>query len=162
MDTGAPFSPTFWNRESLAGLTDACLDPVQLGSQYTPVFFVSLRSYPFLRSNQGAIFTLLRQMPGNLRGFALMVNNSAQYISPSIGGVTFRAMGSLAEGGHGRTVHAGAEYAGDRLWAGVSVDRTKVTGAAARLQVVTADNTAVAAGLNYRSDIGSGACPLSP
>lgn len=135
------------------GLGDASLGSVQLGSQYAPALWVSLRSDPFLRSNEGAIFTLFQQVPGNFRGFST-VNNSVQYISPAWRGITVRAMGSAAEGvAAGNTMHGGLEYNADRVYAGLSYDRTKVSGTAAGVPVrPNVHNTTVALGATYRFD----------
>lgn len=155
-DTGTQFNPVqFWSREIYVGLGNTSWGSLQLGSQYAPGTWVSLFTDPFLRSNQGAIFTLLQQTPGNTRGFVSTVNNAVQYISPAWSGVQFRLMGSAAEGvAAGNTAHASVEYRGaDRLYAGVAYDRTKITGAAAGAPALpNVRNETISAGLTYRFD----------
>lgn len=154
-DTGAQFNPAqFWSREAYVGAGDASFGSIQLGSQYAPALWVSVKSDPFFRANSGAIFTLLQQSPSNLRGFVAGVNNSVQYISPTLGGVTGRVMIGASEGTTpGRSEHASVEYAADRLFVGVSYDQTKITGAAGGTpSVAVVSNKTFTAGATYRFD----------
>jgi GBP family porin len=156
VDTGAQFNPaSFWSREAYVGLGDSNLGSIQLGSQYAPSTWVSLRTDPFVRSNQGAIFTLFQQVPGNLRGFNSTVSNTVQYISPSLSGVTARVMTGLGEGvTPGASWHGSLDYNVDRIYAGVSIDRTKVAGAVVgQPSVARVNNTTLTAGATYRFDV---------
>ena len=155
-DTGAQFNPvSFWSREAYVALGHSGFGSVQLGSQYAPSTWVSLRTDPFFRSNQGAIFTMFQQVPGNLRGFNSTVNNTVQYISPSIGGVTARFMGGASEGVlAGPSWHGSLDYSADRIYAGVSLDRTRVAGSTAGRPLASrVDNTTVTVGVTYRFDV---------
>jgi len=154
-DTGTQFSPgQFWSREAYLGIGQASLGYVQLGSQYGPGMWVSLKADPFYRASQGAILTLFQATPGNVRGFASTLNNAVQYATPTFAGFTARLMVTAPEGATpGRSTHLHLDYTADRLFAGLSVDRTKLNGAAAaQPAAATVDQTVVTVGASYRFD----------
>jgi predicted porin len=77
----------------------------------------------------------MQQNGGNKqRGYRLVQDNAVQYISPRLGGVTFRAIAGLSERtaaprdlGAFRGVHL--EYAGGPFYVGLSAENEKVAGA---------------------------------
>lgn len=98
IDTGALASTSsFFNREAYVGLSNN-LGSLQLGSQYSPAFWITTKVDPFQRSANAAILTLMQQNGGNRqRGYRLLQDNAIQYISPTFGGMTARALVGLSE-----------------------------------------------------------------
>jgi predicted porin len=136
VDTGAQGSPSsLFNRDSYVGLGSDTYGSIQVGSQFTPAFFITTKADPFQRSTNGAILNLMQQGAGNKqRGYRLVQANSVQYLSPSFGGVSARAMVGLAERTSapddlGAFKSGSVEYGGKQLYAGLSVEEEKVAGA---------------------------------
>lgn len=151
--TGALVVPTqVFSREAYVGLDSGQAGSLQLGSQYAPGFWLTVRADPFLRSNTGPFLSLLQRSPTNPRGFSGSVNNSIQYLSPALAGASVRVLYAPAEDSPGSFVGAGAEYSGERLWAGLALESGKLSaaslGAVGNARVF--QNTA--AGLSYRWD----------
>jgi predicted porin len=132
VDTGANTSATqFWNRETFVGLSSKRFGAVQLGSQFTPAVFSSARIDPFGRFGLGAITTLFQ---GGSRGWTVTANNSIQYITPALGGVTAKVMHALSEGAATGARNAAAlEYANGPLYLAINHDDQRVTGASVTL-----------------------------
>jgi general bacterial porin, GBP family len=156
-DTGGQSHPTaYWNRETFVGLGHASYGALQLGSQYTPSLLLTAKLDPFRRANTGAIQSLLQQGgAAGIRGYAPQFNNAAQYISPTMGGLVARAMVAASEGAApgGSPAALSLEYVHDRLFAGVSYDNQRSTGAAAGQPARShVKNTATGAGATYRFD----------
>lgn len=136
VDTGTQSNASsIFNRETYGGLGSAAFGSVQAGSQYSPSIWMSAKVDPFLRSNVGAQFTLLQAGPtGVPRGYAIQYQNAVQYISPTIAGITARALISAAEGSpNGASYAGGVEYAAGPLYLGFTYDQSKVAAAAVGL-----------------------------
>lgn len=158
-DTGTAASPVpgqFWNREVYVGLGSNTLGSLQLGSQFTPSLYLTARLDPFRRSNTGAIFPMFQQGLAGPLGYTAAFNNSAQYISPSLGGLQAKVLLAASEGAApgGRPLSTALEYTmGNRFFAGLSYDKVKIAGAAVGLPAQpTADLVTTQAGLTYRFD----------
>lgn len=131
-DTGTQTSPTaFFNRETYVGLGDPRFGFVQLGSQWAPSLFMSLKVDPFTRFGVGGQYTLLQ----GLRGYQNRYDNVVQYISPTIGGVTARLLAAAGEGAPTGSSYSGSiEYAGGPLYLGAVYDQVRVTPASVGLR----------------------------
>jgi predicted porin len=137
VDTGTAASPTsLFNREAYVALGSDRYGSIQVGNQFTPAFFITTKADPFQRSSNGAIMNLMQQGAGNKqRGYRLGQGNSVQYLSPSFGGVSARAMVGLSERTSapddlGAFRAASVEYAAGPVFAGLSVEEEKVAGTA--------------------------------
>jgi len=140
-DTGAQAGQgtQFWNRETYVGLGSAMLGSIQIGSQFTPSLWMTGRLDPYRRSNAGAIMPMFQQAPplAGWLGYTAQFNNSIQYITPSLGGVQIKLLTAASEGvaalpaGPGsRPISSALEYSmGRTLFAGLSYDKVKITGA---------------------------------
>jgi predicted porin len=142
VDTGAQGSPTaLFNREAYVGLGNDKYGSVQLGSQYGAAFWITSRVDPFQRSSNGAIFNLVQQNAGNKqRGYRLVQDNAVQYVSPSFGGVTVRALVGLAERtaepkDQGAFQSVGVEYGDGPFYIGASLESEKIAGVPATTTV---------------------------
>jgi len=127
LDTGAQTSPSaFWNREAYVGLSGEKLGFVQLGSQFAPALWMSLKVDPFTRFGVGGQYTLLQ----GLRGYQWRVDNALQYITPTIAGVSARLLAAPGEGSETGATYAGQlEYSQGPLYVGVVVDQVKAAAA---------------------------------
>lgn len=125
IDTGlATSATTFFSREAYVGLGDNKLGSLQLGSQYTPNVWTSIKADPFTRFGVGGQATLTQ----GLRGYPLIYNNAAQYISPTVGGFSGRLMVSAGEGAiTGRSISGAVEYGQGDLYIGLVVDDLRTT-----------------------------------
>ncbi|CAN7584832.1 porin [Variovorax paradoxus] len=125
-DTGAPTNATqFWNRESYVGLGSESLGSVQVGSQYTPWIWTTGKIDPFGRFGIGTMVNLLQGSP---RGWSVTFNNSAQYITPNLGGVVGRVMASAPEGSiTGASYGAALEITRGKLYVALNYDQTGAT-----------------------------------
>ncbi len=134
-DTGGMSSTSLFNRETFAGLGSDTWGSIQAGSQWSPAILMSLKVDPFLRANTGAQFTLLQGGPAGVpRGYTIQYQNAVQYISPTIAGLTVRALASAGEGSvNGPSYAGGIDYANGPLYLGVVYDQGKVTAAAVGL-----------------------------
>lgn len=136
VDTGSQSNPSsIFNRETYAGLGSDTFGSIQAGSQYSPSIFISAKVDPFIRSNVGAQFSLLQAGgTGVPRGYGIQYQNAVQYISPTIAGITARALISAAEGSPNGASYAGSlEYANGPLYVGFIYDQVKVASAAVGL-----------------------------
>ncbi|RZT08844.1 Outer membrane protein (porin) [Duganella sp. CF402] len=136
-DTGTSSGGTqLFDREALVGYGGKW-GSVQLGSQFAPSLWVQLRSDPFGRNENGNGVTLTQQVPGNLRGFVgqLPLNNSLQYLSPAVDGVSVRVLHSFSERAAapkdlGQFTGANIEYSKNGpLYVGASYEVQKLAGA---------------------------------
>lgn len=124
-----------FDREALVGYGGKW-GALQVGSQWSPSLFVQARSDPFGRNENGNGITLTQQIPGNLRGFVgqLPLNNSVQYLSPAMEGVSVRVLHSLSERAAaprdlGEFTGASIDYAkGGPLYVGLSYEVQKLAG----------------------------------
>ncbi len=136
VDTGQQSNASsIFNRETYGGLGSETYGSIQAGSQFSPSIWMSAKTDPFVRSNVGSQFTLLQASPvGIPRGYSIQYQNAVQYISPTIAGITARALISAAEGSvNGPSYAAGLEYAAGPAYVGFTYDQNKVSAAAAGL-----------------------------
>ncbi len=155
-DTGAAsVPPQFWNRETWVGLGSNSIGTLQIGSQYTPALILTTRLDPFRRSNTGAIFPMFQQGLAGILGYPVQYNNSLQYLSPTLGGVSARLLVAATEGAApgGRPLSASLDFSSDRLFVGAAYSRVKVAGAAVGQPAqVGVDETTWELGATYRFD----------
>ncbi len=148
-DTGAQAGrgDQFWNRESYVGLGDANFGAIQLGSQYPTFIFASVKVDPFIRYGDASFINLLQ----GVRGFPVAsYNNSIEYVSPTLAGLSGRALVSAGEGAvTGRSFSGMLEYASGPAYVDLIYDQMKNT--AAQLGVVGAPrwSKSVAIGATY-------------
>lgn len=127
IDTGAQGNPSvLFNREAYVGLGSSQYGQIQLGSQFAPAIWLSLKTDPFLRSNLGHNATLFQGPPN---GYAIVYDNAIQYLTPTIGGFSGRVMASAGEGGLGPNWSASADYKGQSLYMGFVYDDYEFPGA---------------------------------
>jgi predicted porin len=139
-DTGAQNQTPFWNGRSYVQLTSASAGAVYLGREYTPAFWVELKSDPFGNDGVGQTgvginwagymtpdaasgVTTVPQAawPG---GGSARSSNTIGYKTPSMGGLTANVAVSLAETtGQGRGVGFNAEYAAGPIYAGLGYEK---------------------------------------
>jgi len=139
-DTGAQNQTNFWNGRSFVQLTSAAVGSVYLGRDYTPIFWVQLKSDPFGNDgvgqtgatiNYAGYFTPDRDggtttvgqaaWPG---GGSARASNTVGYKSPSLGGLTVQAAVSLSETTQqGRGLGLNAEYAAGPLYAALGYEK---------------------------------------
>jgi len=139
-DTGAQNQTPFWNGRSYVQLTSASAGAVYLGREYTPAFWVQLKSDPFGNDGVGQTgvginwagymtpdaasgVTTVPQAawPG---GGSARSSNTIGYKTPSLGGLTANVAVSLSETtGQGRNVGFNAEYAAGPIYAGLGYEK---------------------------------------
>ncbi|WP_428003643.1 porin [Acidovorax sp.] len=126
-DTGATTDATkYFSRESYVGLSSPSLGSVQLGSQWAPGLWQSLRADPFLRFGPGGQPYLLQVQ----RGYTLRYDNAIQYITPKLGGVSARFYHALGEGqATGKATAASVDYDNGPFYAGAFMEQSRVDGA---------------------------------
>lgn len=138
-DTGAQNQAPFWNGRSYVQLTSASAGAVYLGREYTPAFWVQLKSDPFgndgvgqtgVGINWAGYFTpdsasgVTPVAPAWPTNGSARTSNTVGYKTPSLGGLTANVAVSLAETtGQGRNVGFNAEYAAGPLYAGLGYER---------------------------------------
>lgn len=139
-DTGAANSAaSFWNGRSFLQLSSASAGSVYLGREYTPAFWVQLKSDPF--GNDGIAQTGTGILwagyytpdvagigtaaapawpsPGSAR-----TSNTVGYKTPNMGGLTANVAVGLSEAtGQGRNVGLNAEYAAGPVYAGFGYEK---------------------------------------
>jgi predicted porin len=139
-DTGAQNQTPFWNGRSYVQLTSAAAGSVYLGREYTPAFWVQLKSDPFGNdgvgqtgvtinwagymtpdSASGVTTTPQAAWPG---GGSARSSNTIGYKTPNMGGFTANVAVSLAETtGQGRGTGFNAEYAAGPIYAGLGYEK---------------------------------------
>lgn len=137
---------SFWSREAYVGIGSRSLGSIQLGSQYTPNLWMSVKTDPFLRFGVGGQPSLAQ----GVRGYPLLYTNAVQYISPAMSGVTARVMVAAGEGAAtGKSVSLGLDYNAGPLYVGLAYDDLKVTAAAVGLTGSPVDSRTVALALAW-------------
>ena len=139
-DTGAQNQTPFWNGRSYVQLTSASAGAVYLGREYTPAFWVQLKSDPFGNDGVGQTgvginwagymtpdaasgVTTVPQANWPAGGSARS-SNTIGYKTPNMGGLTANVAVSLAETtGQGRGVGFNAEYAAGPIYAGLGYEK---------------------------------------
>lgn len=129
-DTGAVNSAnSFWNGRSYVQLSSSTAGAVYLGREYTPAYFVQVKSDPF--GNDGVGQAGSTALWGNYQtpdavGNGTRASNSIGYKSPKFGGFSASAAIGLAETtGLGRVQGFNAEYAAGPIYAGVGFEQVK-------------------------------------
>lgn len=149
VDSGVASSATqFFSRESWVGLGDARWGTLQLGSQWAPGLWQSLRADPFQRFGPGGQPYLLQ----GARGYTLRFDNAIQYITPSFGGLGGRAWYAAGEGQPtGRATAVSVDYERGPVYAGIFHENTLATAASVGLTgaAVTSRTTSVAAAYDF-------------
>lgn len=149
---GAAPQPHVFNREIYVGLRHKDVGQLSLGAHWDPHIWLTARVDPFQRGQMGAIFTLLQGTAA--RGYATQFVNSIQYLSPQWNGFTGQLNYQLKETTFTQNYGAMAQYAGDRLYAGLAYSNVQVNTAAAALAVSPeARNRNIGAGVAYRFDL---------
>ena len=127
-DTGAVNSAnSFWNGRSFIQLTAKALGSVYLGREYTPAYWVQIKSDPF--GNDGVGQAGSAALWGNYAtpdavGNGTRASNSVGYKTPDFGGLTAAAAVGLSETtGLGRVQSFNAEYAAGPLYAGLGYEQ---------------------------------------
>jgi len=152
--TGSQVVPSqVFSREVYVGWGSDSAGSIQLGSQYAGGFWLSVRADPFLRSNTGPFLSLLQRSPTNTRGFSGAVNNSVQYVSPKVHGLSARMLFAPSESSAGNFSSASVEYADRNLWAGLAYETGKVAAATvgATGEALAFSNTS--AGFTYNMNV---------
>lgn len=121
-DTGATTAAdTFWEGQSIVGLSHAAAGEIILGRIYSPAFYIISQVDPFGLSGIGQI--------GSTVGYAgfggSRIANSVTYKTPSFGGFVGKVATSLGEGaaGVGRRDAVSAEYTSGPIYAGLAYER---------------------------------------
>ena len=139
-DTGAQNQTPFWNGRSYVQLSSAAAGAVYLGREYTPAFWVQLKSDPFGNDGVGQTGTGITwagyftpdaasgvtttPQAGWPGGGSARSSNTIGYKTPSLGGFTANVAVSLAETtGQGRGTGFNAEYAAGPLYAGFGYEK---------------------------------------
>ena len=129
-DTGGVNSAnSFWNGRSYVQLSSSTAGAAYLGREYTPAYFVQVKSDPF--GNDGVGQAGSTALWGNYQtpdavGNGTRASNSIGYKSPRLGGFSASAAIGLAETtGLGRVQGFNAEYAAGPIYAGVGFEQVK-------------------------------------
>lgn len=124
-----------FSREVYVGLSNPELGSLQVGSQYGPGLWQSLRADPFLRFGPGGQPYLLQVQ----RGYTLKYENALQYATPTWGGLSARFYMALGEGqATGRANAVSVDYASGPFYAGAFVEQVRSTAAASHRTVSVA------------------------
>lgn len=137
-DTGAQAGNVMWQGLSFVQLTSTQFGKVYLGRNYTPAFWLAVRTDPFVwagvgqsgglpwgnyrtpEASQGAVATNGRSVTNN----TVRVSNAVGYISPSFNGFSVHTQGGLSENtGLGRPMSINANYEAGPLFVGVNAER---------------------------------------
>ena len=117
----------FWQGRSYVQLTSAAAGSVYLGREYTPAFWVQLKSDPFGNDGVGQTGVGINwagyQTPSPT-GNGARSSNTVGYKTPNLGGLTANVAVSLAESnGQGRGLGFNAEYAAGPIYAGLGYEK---------------------------------------
>jgi predicted porin len=131
VDSGTQTSATqYFNRESYVGLRSDGIGSVQLGSQYAPAVWATLKTDPFFRRGVGENQSILQ----GSRGYPSLYNNSVQYITPNWSGFVGRLLLATGEGAvTGRGTAGSVEYIRGPVTLEATYDTSPVTGASVGL-----------------------------
>jgi predicted porin len=134
-DTGVQDQPAFWHGRSYVQLTHAAAGSVYLGREYSPTFWLTVKSDPFGYDGVGALGSLMYgafRDPNPSGGVGqVRMANVIGYKTPSFGGLTAQIATSLGEGVVGRTDGLNVEYGAGPLYAGFAFERVRGGPAAA-------------------------------
>ena len=127
-DTGGVNSAnSFWNGRSFVQLSSRSLGSVYLGRDYTPAYWIGIKSDPFGDDGVGQAGSLARwanyQTPDAV-GNGTRASNAVGYKSPNVGGFTAAASVGLSETtGLGRVQGLSLEYGAGPLYAGLGYEQ---------------------------------------
>jgi len=139
-DTGAQNQTPFWNGRSYVQLSSAAAGAVYLGREYTPAFWIELKSDPFGNDGVGQTgvginwagymtpdvasgVTTAPQAAWPAGGSARS-SNTIGYKTPSMGGLTANVAVSLSEASQqGRNTGFNVEYAAGPIYAGLGFEK---------------------------------------
>lgn len=121
-------SATFWGGRSLLEIASANAGTLYMGREYSPAFWLAFLSDPFQWGGVGQIG--LPQFAGFSDTAVVRTNNTLGYLSPRIGGVTFRVATGLGEGVAPRDDGMSVDYRGNGIYAALGFQ--KLHGAAAQ------------------------------
>ncbi len=131
-DTGAMNDLNiFWTGRSYVQLTSAAAGSVYFGREYSPEFWLAVKSDPFGWDGVGQISSM--QYAGysdsaacSVNGSSVRTSNTAGYKSPNFGGLTFNGAVSLGEGAAncGRVAAFNFEYGAGPLYAAMGFSKT--------------------------------------
>ncbi|MGD9835383.1 MAG: porin [Piscinibacter sp.] len=127
-DTGAQnSSTTFWNGRSYVQLTSASAGSVYLGREYTPAFWIELKSDPFGNDGvgqTGAAINWAGYLTPDPGGNGARSPNTIGYKTPNMGGLTANVAVGLSEtSGLGRNTGFNVEYAAGPVYAGLGYEK---------------------------------------
>lgn len=128
-DTGTLNAPTvFWAGRSYVQLTSASAGAVYLGREYTPAFWVQLKSDPFGNDGVGQTGVGINwagyTTPGLNGTGGARSPNTIGYKTPNMGGLTANVAIGLAEAdGLGRNTGFNVEYAAGPIYAGLGYEK---------------------------------------
>jgi len=128
-DTGTT-SSTFWGGRSYVQLSSATLGRVYLGREYTPAFWLSVKSDPFGQvgvaqlgaAAQLAGFQAQQTVVGNAAA-SVRTANSIGYKSPAFSGLTTNIAVGLGEGSTARQTGFNVEYAAGPIYAAIGYEK---------------------------------------
>ncbi len=127
-DTGAPLnSNAFWQGRSYVQLTSAAAGSIYLGREYTPAFWIELKSDPFGNDGVGQTGIGINYagfLTPDPVGNGARSSNTVGYKTPNMGGLTANVAVSLAEtSGLGRNTGFNVEYAAGPIYAGLGYEK---------------------------------------
>ncbi|MBP6542295.1 MAG: porin [Piscinibacter sp.] len=147
-DTGAQNQTPFWNGRSYVQLSSAAAGAVYLGREYTPAFWVQLKSDPFGNDGVGQTGVginwagyMTPDFPSGVTGTggtpptspvqaawpaggSARSSNTIGYKTPSLGGLTANVAVSLSEASQqGRNTGFNVEYAAGPIYAGLGFEK---------------------------------------
>jgi predicted porin len=121
-DDGAAATP-FWAGRSYVQLTSTAVGSVYLGREYTPEFWIMVKSDPFGWDGVGQVSALQQAgFAATNGGSSVRTSNTVGYKTPNLGGLTANAAVGLAEGVATANRHQAlnVEYSGGPIYAGVA------------------------------------------
>lgn len=123
-DTGALTNQKFWHGRSIVGLRGG-FGEINLGHNYTPLFWVNLAADPFGWDTVAA-------MNNTQTGTQVRFSNSLEYVTPSLGGLVGRLMWAPSEvAGRSANLGLSAAYSGGPLYIGLGYEAHGHNGVAA-------------------------------
>jgi len=122
----------FWAGRSYIQLSSATAGRIYLGRDYTPAFWVQLKSDPFGNDGVGQFGVPISWAGFNtpsavVTGASARSSNTVGYKSPNLSGLTAQVAVGLGEGAVGRDTGFNVEYAAGPIYAGMGYE--KITGA---------------------------------
>ncbi|MBL8301526.1 MAG: porin [Ideonella sp.] len=118
-DTGAQNNATsFWNGRAYLQLTSKDLGAVYLGREYSPQYFVAVKTDPFGQDGVGQFSSRAYANFQSKGDNGARTNNTVGYKTPNFGGLSAQVAVSLGEGSTVRETGFNVEYTSGPLYAG--------------------------------------------